>query len=162
MTNQVTAVDDYVAALPTKRREAISAIRSVILENIDPGFEEGIQYGMISYYVPFSAYPAGYHCDKSKPVNFASLGSQKNHMAIYLMCVYGNPAHEKMFRDDWALSGKKLDMGKSCVRFKRLEDVALDAVAKTIRRVSMQKYIEHYQAALDAMAATKKARAVNR
>ena len=158
MTHTADTVEEYIAALPVPRRKAISAIREVILQNIDPAFEEGIQYGMISYYVPFSAYPAGYHCDPTKQVNFASLGSQKNHMAMYLMCVYGNPSQEKLFRDDWAQSGKKLDMGKSCVRFKRLEDVALEAVANVVGRVSMTKYLEHYVAALDAMAAKKKAK----
>ncbi len=158
MTSNAETVDEYLASLPPNRRSAISAVRDVFLKNIDPGFEEGMLYGMISYYVPLSVFPAGYHCDPTKPVNFASLGSQKSHMAIYLMCVYGSPVAEKQFRDDWAESGKKLDMGKSCVRFKKLDDVALDAVGQTIASVSMKKYVECYQAVLDSMAAKKKAR----
>lgn len=141
MQSKAKSVKEYLAGLPDDRRAAIEAVRKVILKNLDKDFEEGIQYGMIGYYVPHKVYPPGYHCDPKQPLPFASLASQKNHMAVYLMCVYGNKEHEEKFRKDWAKSGKKLDMGKSCIRFKKLEDVALDAIGKAIGRVSAKKYI---------------------
>lgn len=91
MPSKPTPVDQYLASLPEDRRAAISAVRDVILENLGEGYEEGIQYGMIGYYVPHAVYPAGYHADPKQPLPFASLASQKSHMAVYLMCVYGQP-----------------------------------------------------------------------
>ncbi len=143
MQSKATTVDQYLAALPEDRRAALSAVRDVILENLDEDYEEGIQYGMIGYYVPHKVFPAGYHTDPKQPLPFASLASQKSHMAVYLMCVYGQ--QEQWFREAWAKTGKKLDMGKSCVRFKKLEDVALDVIGEAIRRVPAKAYIEHYE-----------------
>lgn len=146
MPSKPTTVDEYLASLPEDRRAALSAVRNVILENLDEGYEEGIQYGMIGYYVPHKVFPAGYHCDPKQPLPFASLASQKNHMAIYLMCVYGE--QEQWFREAWVKTGKKLDMGKSCVRFKKLEDVALDVLGEAIRRMPVKAYIQHYESAI--------------
>ncbi|WNG39806.1 DUF1801 domain-containing protein [Archangium violaceum] len=148
MQSKATTVDQYLASLPEDRRAAISAVRKVILKNLDKQYEEGIQYGMIGYYVPHKVFPAGYHCDPKQPLPFASLASQKSHMAVYLMCVYGQPEQEKWFREAWAKTGKKLDMGKSCVRFKKLEDVALDVIGEAIRRVPAKAYIEHYESVI--------------
>ncbi len=142
-----SSVSEYLDALPDDRRAAISAVRKVILDNLDKDYEEGIQYGMIGYYVPHRVFPAGYHCDPRQPLPFASIASQKNHMAVYLMCVYGQPEQEQWFREAWAKTGKKLDMGKSCVRFKKLEDVALDVIGEAIRRVPAKAFIEHYEKA---------------
>jgi hypothetical protein len=103
---------------------------------------------MIGYHVPHSLYPAGYHCNPEQPLPFASLASQKNHMALYLMCVYSEPEYEQWFRDAWANSGKKLDMGKSCIRFKKLEDVPLSVVGAAIKKVPVKKYVGIYEAAL--------------
>ncbi len=144
MQNKATTVEQYLASLPEDRRAALSAVRDVILKNLDGDYEEGMQYGMIGYYVPHSVFPAGYHVDPKQPLPFASLASQKNHMAVYLMCVYGQPEQEQWFREAWAKTGKKLDMGKSCVRFKKLEDVALDVIGEAIRRMPAKKYIAHY------------------
>jgi hypothetical protein len=150
MQSRAGTVEDYLAELPEDRRKALSAVREVILKNLDTsGFEEGMQYNMIGYYVPHRVFPAGYHCDPRQPLPFASIGSQKNHMAIYLMCVYGSQENEKWFREQWAKSGKKLDMGKSCVRFKKLEDVPLDVIGQMIKRVPAKKYIEQYQTGLN-------------
>ncbi|XXF76218.1 DUF1801 domain-containing protein [Myxococcaceae bacterium GXIMD 01537] len=148
MQSKATTVDQYLAALPDDRRTALSAVRRVILENLDEGYEEGMQYGMIGYYVPHKVFPAGYHCDPKQPLPFAALASQKNHMAVYLMGVYGQPAQEQWFREAWAKTGKKLDMGKACVRFKKLQDVALDVLGEAIRRAPARKYIEHYEAVI--------------
>lgn len=148
MQSKATTVDQYLAALPEDRRAAISAVRNVILKNLDKGYAEGMQYGMIGYAVPHSVYPAGYHCDPKQPLPFAALASQKSHMAVYLMCVYGQPDQENWFREAWAKTGKKLDMGKSCIRFKKLEDVALDVIGEAIRRVPAKAYIAHYESAV--------------
>lgn len=99
---------------------------------------------MIAYSVPHSVFPAGYHCDPSQPLMFAALASQKNHMVIYLMSVYGDEACERWFRESWAKSGKKLDMGKACVRFKRLEDVALEVIGAAVQRTPADRYVARY------------------
>jgi uncharacterized protein YdhG (YjbR/CyaY superfamily) len=150
MSTKPTTVAEYLAALPDDRRKAIEAVRQVILKNLDRDFEEGIQYGMIGYYVPHRVYPAGYHCDPKQPLPFASLGSQKNYMSLYLCCVYGDADRAQRFREAWAKTGKKLDMGKSCVRFKKVEDLALDVIAETIKAVPAKKYAAHCEAALQA------------
>jgi hypothetical protein len=151
MQSKATTVKQYLAELPEDRRGAIAAVRQVILDNIDPNYEEGMQYGMIGYFVPHRLYPDGYHCDPKQPLGFACLGSQKNHMALYMMCVYGDSELAKWFRQAWAKSGKKLDMGKSCIRFKKLEDLPLDVIGELIRRVPAKKYIEFYESLLKMM-----------
>jgi hypothetical protein len=110
-----------------------------------------MSYGGIGYCVPHRIFPAGYHCDPKQPLCFAGLASQKHHMAVYLMCVYGSPEHEKWFRQAWAATGKRLDMGKSCIRFKKLEDVALDVIGEAIRRVPAKTFIAHYEKAMLTM-----------
>lgn len=144
MRSQAGTVDAYLKALPPDRREAIEAVRATILENLGEGYEEGMQYGMIGYYVPHRVYPDGYHCDPRQPVPFASVASQKNHMAVYLMCIYGMPEHQAWFREAWTKTGKRLDMGKGCVRFRKLEDVPLEVLGEAIRRVPVEAFLEHY------------------
>jgi uncharacterized protein DUF1801 len=151
MQDKATTVEQYLSGLPEDRREALEAVRQVLLENLDQDYEEGMQYGMIGYYVPHRVYPAGYHCDPKQPLPFAGLASQKNHMSLYLMCIYGDSELSRWFRETWAKTGKKLDMGKSCVRFKRLDDLALDVIAEAIRRVPAKKYIEYCEAANQTM-----------
>src|SRR3954452_7713248 len=130
MQSKATTVDAYLQSLPPDRREALNAVRDVIFKNLDRKYEEGMQYGMIGYYVPHSVYPKGYHCDPKQPLPFAGLASQKNYMSVYLMSLYsvddnpGNP-HARWFRDAWTKTGKKLDMGKACIRFKKVEDLPL-------------------------------------
>jgi hypothetical protein len=141
-------VEDYLASLTDERRDALQTVRKVILENLDKDYEEGIQYGMIGYYVPHRVFPAGYHCDPEQPLPFAGLASQKSFMAIYLMCLYSSAEQEAWFREAWAKSGKKLDMGKSCVRFKKLDDVPLDVIGQAIRRIPVRAFIENYQASI--------------
>ena len=141
MTSKATTVAEYLNSLPEDRRAAISAVRKVILDNLPKGYEECMNYGMIGYVVPHSLYPAGYHCDPKLPMPFAGLASQKNHMAIYVMTVYGDNDTEKWFRKAWATTGKKLDMGKCCIRFKELEDIPLDVIGKLIARVPVKDWI---------------------
>jgi hypothetical protein len=146
MQSKAATVQEYLAELTPERRAAIEAVRQVILKNLDNDFEEGIQYGMIGYYVPHRVYPAGYHCDPRQPLPFAALASQKNYMSLYLMCVYGDSNHANWFKEAWAKTGKKLDMGKSCIRFKKVEDLALDVIAEAVKRVPAKKYVEHIEA----------------
>jgi Domain of unknown function (DU1801) len=148
--SKATLVEKYLAELPEDRRAAIQAVREVILKNLDRDFEEGMTYGMIGYYVPHSVYPPGYHCDPRMPLPFANLASQKNHMALYLMCVYGDQNQRTSFEAEWKKAGKKLDMGKSCIRFKKVDDLALDVIGKTIAQVPARKYIEVCERALNS------------
>jgi hypothetical protein len=147
MQSKATTVDAYLSELADDRRAAIEAVRKVILANLDKGFEEGMQYGMIGYYVPHNLYPAGYHCDPKQPLPFACLASQKNHMSLYMMSVYGDASLKTWFESEWKKTGKKLDMGKSCIRFKKAQDLALDVIGAVIRRVTLKKYIEVYETA---------------
>ncbi len=157
MQSKATSVDEYVAGLPADRREAIQTIRGVIRKNLDRDLEEGMQYGMIGYYVPHRVFPAGYHCDPKQPLPYAGLASQKNHMSLYLMSVYcgcvgdSESDEARWFREAWTKTGKKLDMGKACIRFKRIEDVPLEVVGEAIRRVTAKHYIQEYQQALAGM-----------
>lgn len=145
MQSKATTVEQYLAELSEDRRAAVQAVREVILKNLDPLYREGMQYGMIGYAVPHSVFPDGYHCDPKQPLPFAGLASQKNHMSVYLMTVYGEGSHWNWFRTEWAKTGKKLDMGKCCIRFKRVEDLALDLIGKAIRDAPTKKYIAWYE-----------------
>jgi hypothetical protein len=164
MQSKATTVAEYLAELPADRRVAIEAVRKVILKNLDSGFEEGMQYGMIGYFVPHRIYPPGYHCDPKQGLSYAGLASQKQHMSIYIMCLYASSGAgsegQKLyhwFTDAWKRTGKKLDMGKSCIRFKKLDDLALDVFGELIRKVPADKYIAFYEAAMAANQARKNA-----
>jgi len=141
VTSKALTVSEYLQSLPEDRRAGLSAVRKVVLDNLPEGYAECMQYGMIGYVVPHSLYPAGYHCNPAQPLTYASLGSQKNHMALYLMSVYGHAETAKWFRKAWQATGKKLDMGKACVRFKKLEDVPLDVIGQVIARTPVKQYI---------------------
>ena len=148
MPPKARTVSQYLAALPADRRQAWQAVRKVILNNLEPDYEEGIQYGMIGYYVPHRVYPAGYHCDPTQPLPFLALASQKHYCSLYLMCVYGDDKLRQRFEKAWAASGKRLNMGKSCVRFKKAEDLALEVISQAIRDTPAAKCIAHYQSVL--------------
>jgi hypothetical protein len=147
MQSKAATVDEYLADLPADRRKIVQAVRELMLKNLDKQYEEGMQYGMIGYYVPHKVYPAGYHCDPTQPLPFAGLASQKNHLSLYLMCVYAGGEMSEWFQRAWAKTGKKFDMGKACVRFKKLDDLALDVVAEAVRRMPAKKYIAFYESA---------------
>ncbi len=168
MQSKATTVEQYLAELPPDRREAISAIRDVILKNLDKDYEEGMNYGMIGYSIPHRIFPDGYHCNPKQPLPFACLASQKNYMSLHIMCVYTQGEEDSWFRQAWAKTGKKLDMGKCCIRFRKLEDVALDVIGEVIRRSPAKAFIEYYKSARDSMksgggrpAAKKKAATAN-
>ena len=142
-----STVAQYLAALPADRRAALSAVRKVINENLPDGYEEGMQFGMIGWYVPLSLYPAGYGENPKVPLSFVALASQKSGMVLHFLCFYGHPTLSTWFTSEYKKSGKKLDMGKGCVRFKSLEDLALDVVGRTVARVSVEEHMANYQAA---------------
>lgn len=153
MQSKATTVADYLAELPEDRRKAIEAVRKAIRANLDKGIEEGMQYGMIGYYLPHSVYPPGYHCDPKQPLPYASIASQKNHMAIYMFCLYSDPEIVRWFEKSWheeAAKGAagKLDMGKSCIRFKKIEDVPLKLIGEAIARMPVKDFIARYEAAI--------------
>ena len=142
-----STVAEYLAALPADRRTALSAVRKMINENLPKGYEEGMQFGMIGWYVPLSLYTAGYGDNPKVPLPLVGLASQKSGMALHFIGLYLNPTLSTWFTSEYKKSGKKLDMGKGCVRFKKLEDLPLDVVGRTIARVSVQEHIATYRAA---------------
>ncbi|MDZ4828643.1 MAG: DUF1801 domain-containing protein [Phycisphaerae bacterium] len=148
MKSNSTTVESYLKSLPADRRAAIEAVRAVIIKNLDSDYEEGMQYGMIGYFVPHRVFPAGYHCDPSQPLCFAGLASQKNHMSLYLMCMYGDEREAAWLTSEWKKTGKKLDMGKSCIRFKKLDDLPLALVGEAVRHVPAKTYVARYVARL--------------
>lgn len=147
MQSKAKTVTEYLKELPAERREALSVIRKVILDNLPEGFKEGIQYGMIGYFVPLELYPKGYLDDPEQPLPFAALASQKNHMAVYLMGIYGDKKNEEWFKKEYKKTGKKMNVGKSCVRFTKLDDVPLELIGQVIAKASVKEWIKRYEAA---------------
>jgi hypothetical protein len=153
VTSDAQSADEYLASLPDDRREALSTLRDVVRANLPDGFEEGMQYGMIGYYIPLERFPNTYN---GQPLGLAAIASQKNHMALYLNNVYGDRGTDARFRERYAASGKKLDMGKSCVRFRRLEDLPLDVIGRTIAEESVDGFIARYEAARSSSRVTRR------
>lgn len=147
MQSKAATVDAFLAELEPERRREIEAIRKVFRRHVPKGVEEGMQYGMIGYFIPHRLYPPGYHCDPKQPLPFAGLMAQKHHISMYLACVYMDEAHRAWFTKAWTDAGKRLDMGKGCIRAKRLEDIPLDVVAESFRRMSVDEFIAGYEAA---------------
>ena len=148
MDTKASTIKQLLRALPANRRATIAALRTVILENIDTPFAEGVENGAIAYFLPHSVYPAGYHCDPTQPLPFAGIAAQKHHIGLYLFCVYSDPGHEAWFRAAWLKAGKKFDMGKSCVRVKTLEDVPLEVVGKLFKRVKAKAFVANYESSI--------------
>lgn len=149
MQSKADTVEEYLESLPEDRRMAMTAVRDLVRSSIDDDIEEGMQYGMIGWYVPHRVFPAGYHTNPKLPLPYAALASQKNYMTLYMMNVYADGTEgESWFRKEWAKTGKKLDMGKSCIHFRKTDDLALDVIAEAIRRVPSGRHIEQYTATL--------------
>lgn len=140
-----TTPQEYLDRLPPDRRKTIAAIRKTINARRDKRTKEGIQYGMIGWMVPHSVFPAGYHCDPAQPLPFVSVASQKNHIGIYLFCLYTDEEAMARFVEEWKATGKKLDMGKSCIRVKSLEDLPMDVLGDAIARMDCDTFIAQYE-----------------
>ena len=134
-----TTPSDYLASLPQDRREVISAVRDLILGSLPEGYEETINWGMLSYEVPLDVYPDTYN---KKPLNYIGLAAQKNYNSLYLMSVYQNPADYQELMDAFDAMGVKPDMGKSCIRFKSLDQIPLETISRLIAKTSVQGFIE--------------------
>ena len=141
-SNAATA-EKYLAELAEDRRAAVAAVRKVILDHLPEGYEEAMQYGMIGYVIPLESYPTTYN---GQPLTYAALASQKNYMTLYVMSVYSDSEKERWFVEQFEASGKKLDMGKSCVRFKKLDDLPMDLIGRAIAATSMDEFIRRYEA----------------
>jgi hypothetical protein len=142
-SSSAATVEEYLEELPPERREVMSAVRDVVLRNLPEGYREGMGFGMIGWVIPLERYPDTYN---KQPLTYAGLAAQKNHYALYLTCVYQDPETEARFREEFAKAGKKLDMGKSCVRFRKLEDLPLDVVGRTIAGTPPEELIRQYEA----------------
>ena len=158
MQSSAKTVQEYLKELPADRREAIQAVRDVILANLPKGYEECMSYGMIGYVVPHSIYPKGYQCNPKLPLPFVNLGSQKNHMSLHLMCCYGDPKLKASFEKAWKAAGKKFDMGGGCVRFKKLEDVPLEVVGELVAKLPVEVYIRRIERVFAELAAARAAK----
>lgn len=139
-------IQDYIAQLPEERKEAIEKLRKVIKENLPEGFSETLSNGMIGYVVPHSAYPEGYHCDPKLPVPFINLASQKNYIALYHFGLYAKPDILNWFTEEYPKHSKtKLNMGKSCVRFKKPEHIPYELIGELCSKIDMQDWIDTYE-----------------
>ncbi|MDP2481894.1 MAG: DUF1801 domain-containing protein [Candidatus Palauibacterales bacterium] len=138
MRSEATTVEGYLAELPDDRRTAIEAVRQVILDNLPDGYEEAMHWGMISYQVPLADYPDTYN---GQPLMFAALASQKNHMAVYLTGIYISDEARDEFERAYRATGKRFDVGKSCVRFRKLDDLPLDLIGETISSVPVDRLV---------------------
>lgn len=148
MQSKAATVDAYLAEIPEDRQKAMAKLRSVIKKNLPKGFKESMAYGMIGWAVPHSIYPAGYHCNPKDPLPFMGLASQKNSINLYHMGIYADPKLLKWFQDAHAkASPKKLDMGKSCIRYKKPEDIPFDLIGELASKITPQQWIEMYESA---------------
>ncbi len=146
MQSKATSVDQYIQELPDDRKEAMQKLRAIILKNLPEGFSEGMGYGMMGYSVPHSLYPAGYHCDPKLPLPFAGLASQKNFVAFYHMGIYSDPKLMEWYVNEYSkISKKKLDMGKSCTRFKKMDEIPFELIGELMSKISVQDWIEMYE-----------------
>ena len=146
MQSKAATVDQYLSEVPPDRQEAMNKLRKIILKNLPKGFKETMGYGMMGYCVPHSIYPAGYHCNPKDPLPFAGMASQKNSINFYHMGIYADPKLLKWFTDEYAKTGLgKLDMGKSCMRFKKPENIPYELIGELCSKITVEKWIEVYE-----------------
>lgn len=146
MQSTAKSPEEYIAQLPEDRKEVVQAIRKQILDNLPKGFEEVMQYGMLSYVVPHSIYPKGYHCTPELPLAFMSLASQKNSINLYSMAIYGSPQLLEWFTAEYSKHCKtKLDMGKSCIRFKKTNDIPYQLIGELSSKLTPEEWIKMYE-----------------
>lgn len=147
MRIEATSPTDYLSKVPEERQEYMNRLRQTILDNLPAGFEETMSYGMIGYVVPHSKYPAGYHCDTKLPLPFISIASQKNFVALYHMGIYAHPELMEWFTTEYPKHNKrKLDMGKSCIRFKKPAEMPFDLIGQLVGKMTADEWIEIYEA----------------
>jgi uncharacterized protein YdhG (YjbR/CyaY superfamily) len=142
MQSTTTTPEAYLAALPEERRATVETVREAIRSNLPSGYDEVVRWGMITYEVPLERFPDTYN---GQPLMYAALAAQKRHYAVYLTALYQSEEAEREFRDAYASSGKKLDLGKSCVRFKKLDDLPLDVIGQAIASMPIDAFIETYR-----------------
>lgn len=142
MHSDAKTVDEYIASLPVERQQDVKDLRAFILKNLPRGYEEGMLFGMITYCIPLKDYPDTYN---KQPLCYMALASQKDYLSLYVMGMYGQPENETWLQDAFVKAGKKLNMGKSCIRFKALDDLPLDAIAKVIALMTPKEYIALYE-----------------
>lgn len=146
MQSKAATVESYIQALPEERKEAIEKLRKVIRKNLPKGFEESMCYGMIGYCVPHSKYPKGYHCKPEQALPFINIASQKNFIALYHMGMYANPKLYEWFVKAYAVKAKgKLDMGKSCIRFKKTDQIPFDVIGELATKMTTDEWIKTYE-----------------
>jgi uncharacterized protein YdhG (YjbR/CyaY superfamily) len=146
MNYDVETIDEYIAAIPEGRKPIIEKLRKIISDNLPEGFEEQLSYSMIGYVVPLSIYPKGYHAKEGEPLPFISLASQKNHIALYHMGLYGKPKLEEWFVKEYAdRVPTKLDMGKSCIRFKNPDHIPYELVGELCQKMTVDEFIHIYE-----------------
>jgi len=142
----MSTINNYFEKLPQERREVMSKLRSIIQENLPKGFEEAMSYGMPGFVVPLSLYPDGYHCKKEEPLPFISMASQKNFIGLYHMGIYASPKLYSWFTQEYPKHCKyKLDMGKSCIRFKRMDDIPYDLIKELVAKMTTEEWIGIYE-----------------
>ena len=146
MQSKATTVEQYIAELPEERKKAVSDLRKVVKKNLPKGFKEVMGYGMIGYVIPHSMYPDGYHCNPKDPLPFMNIASQKNFIAVYNMGLYSSPKILKWFTDEYAKTEMgKLDMGKSCIRFKKMDKIPYELIGQLAAKITPAQWIEHYE-----------------
>jgi len=146
MKIEANSPTQYVEKVPEERQEAFQKLRQTILDHLPEGFEETMSYGMIGYVVPFSRYPDGYHCDPKLPLPFINLASQKNFVALYHMGIYADPDLLAWFQEAYPKHAKrKLDMGKSCIRFKKMDDIPYELLAQLLEKMSVEDWVGIYE-----------------
>jgi uncharacterized protein YdhG (YjbR/CyaY superfamily) len=146
MKIEASTPDDYIAQLPEERQVVMEKLRKVISENLPGDFTEAMSYGMIGYVVPHSVYPAGYHCDPKRPLPFVSIASQKNFVGLYHMGIYANPELLEWFVNEYPKHCKrKLDMGKSCIRFKKMDDLPYALIGQLVSKITAREWIDIYE-----------------
>ena len=146
MQYKVNSPEEYINQVPEERQETLKNLQQTINKNLPEGFEEGIQYGMIGYYVPHSKYRDGYHCKPTEPLPFMSFASQKNSVNLYHMGIYAIPEIHDWFVNEYPKHCKrKLDMGKSCIRFKKMEEIPFDLIAELCKKITVEEWINVYE-----------------
>ena len=147
MKSTAATVEEYLYGLSPERREAVSAVRQAVLSNLPDGYEEIMDFGMIAYVVPLARVPKTYN---GHPLMYAAISSEKNYVSVHLMNVYADPETTQWFLDNYKATGKRLDMGKSCVRFRKLDDLPLDLIGEAVGRTPMEEWIALYEASSPA------------